>query len=211
MTNFHSGINLGLPLAVYTRKQDKRQVFAVNAGVPISNKTMVTTGTKHAQACVNKTLAWRKWKRCPHIDHTWLNWKAHWTAAFTKMHDINHMTAGNKVFGANQAAELDQAQQMAYSLNNLVNATLQKNITIKNLVATNATLTKAIADIQLSIAQMFAMAFSLDNLANATIQKNTTIKNLVITNATLTKAIANIQRSIAQMCTAGIPQTEFEL
>jgi hypothetical protein len=45
---------------------------------------------------------------------------------------------------------------MASSLNNLANAPIQKNTTIKNLVATNATLTKAIANIQLSIAQMCA-------------------------------------------------------
>jgi hypothetical protein len=54
----------------------------------------------------------------------------------------------------NQAAELKQVQQMASSLNNLANTTIQKNTTIKNLVAINAMLTKAIADIQLSIAKM---------------------------------------------------------
>jgi hypothetical protein len=49
---------------------------------------------------------------------------------------------------------------MASSLNNLANATIQKNITIKNLVATNTTLTKAIVDIQLSIAQMCTAGIS---------------------------------------------------
>jgi hypothetical protein len=72
------------------------------------------------------------------------------------MRNINCMTAGKTTFGANQAAELKQAQQMASSLNNLMNATIEKNTTIKNLVATNATLTKAIANIQLSIRQMCA-------------------------------------------------------
>jgi hypothetical protein len=62
MTNFHLGINSGLPLTVFTRKQEKCQVFAANAGVPISDKTMIITGTKHALACGNMTLAWRKWK-----------------------------------------------------------------------------------------------------------------------------------------------------
>jgi hypothetical protein len=62
------------------------------------------------------------------------------------------MTAGDTAFGVNQAAEVDQVQEMATSLDNLANTTIQKNTTIKNLVATNATLTKAIADIQLSIA-----------------------------------------------------------
>ncbi len=47
-----------------------------------------------------------------------------------------------------------QAQQMASSFNNLANATIQKNTTIKNLVTTNATLTKIITNIQLSIARM---------------------------------------------------------
>ncbi len=161
MTNFHSSINSGLPLAIYTRKQKKCQVFAADVSVPISNKTMITTGTKHALACSNITLAWYEWKRCPIIDHTWPNWKAHWTAAFAEMHDINCMTAGDTAFGANQATELNQAQQMASSLNNLANTTIQKNTTtIENLVATNAALTKAIAHIQLSIAQMCTAGIS---------------------------------------------------
>jgi hypothetical protein len=148
MTNFHSGIDSGLPLAIYTRKQEKCQVLAAKAGVPISDKTMITTGTKHALA------TWHEWKCCPAIDQTWPNWKTHWTAAFAKMRDNNCMTASDTTFGANWAAELKQAQQMVSSLNNLANATIQKNTTIKNLVATNTTLTKAIADIQLSNAQM---------------------------------------------------------
>jgi hypothetical protein len=70
------------------------------------------------------------------------------------MRDINHMTAGKTTFGVNQAAKLKQAQQIASSLNNLANATIQKNTTIENLVVTNTTLTKAITNIQLFIAQM---------------------------------------------------------
>jgi hypothetical protein len=38
MAKFHSGINSGLPLAIYTRKQEKCQVFAADAGVPIFKK-----------------------------------------------------------------------------------------------------------------------------------------------------------------------------
>ncbi len=60
MTNFHSGIDSGLPLAIYTRKQEKCQVFAANARVPISNETMITAGTKHALACGNMTLVWHE-------------------------------------------------------------------------------------------------------------------------------------------------------
>ena len=86
------------------------------------------------------------------FDHIWPNWNAHWTAAFAKMRNINQMTAGDTAFGLIQAAKLKQVQQMASSLNNLANASIQKNTTIRNLVATNATLAKAIIDIQLFIA-----------------------------------------------------------
>jgi hypothetical protein len=72
------------------------------------------------------------------------------------MRDISWMLAGDTAFGTNQAAKLKQVQQMASSLDNIAKATIQKNTTIKSLVAANATLTKVIADIQLSIAQMCA-------------------------------------------------------
>jgi hypothetical protein len=77
LTEFNTGINPILPLAVYTRKQEKCQVFANNAGIPILDATMVTTGTTHALATGNMTLVWRKWKLCPIANHTWSNWKVH--------------------------------------------------------------------------------------------------------------------------------------
>jgi hypothetical protein len=58
LTEFNTGINPILSLAMYTRKQEKCQVFANNAGIPISNAAMVTTRTKHALATRNMTLAW---------------------------------------------------------------------------------------------------------------------------------------------------------
>ena len=45
MYEFNLGMDPILPLAIYTRKQEKCKVFATDAGVPISNATMVTTGT----------------------------------------------------------------------------------------------------------------------------------------------------------------------
>jgi hypothetical protein len=154
MTEFNIGIDSGLPLAVYTRKQEKCQIFAADAGVPISDELMVTTGSKHALSSGNMTLNWREWKRRPAIEHTWANWKLHWTAAFAEMRDISRMTTGDTTFGANQAAEIEQAQQMAASLDNLANASIQKNTTIENLVATNAALTRSIQDIQRTLATM---------------------------------------------------------
>jgi hypothetical protein len=49
---------------------------------------------------------------------------------------------------------MEQAQQMATSLDNLANASIQKNTTIENLVATNAALTRSIQDIQRTLAAM---------------------------------------------------------
>ena len=63
MTEFNIGMDPILPLAVYTRKQEKCQVFAIDVGVPISKATMVMMGAKHALATGNMTLAWRE-SRC---------------------------------------------------------------------------------------------------------------------------------------------------
>ncbi len=155
LADFNNGINPGLPLAVYTRKQEKCQVFASDAGVPISKATMVTTGTKHALAAGNMTLAWREWKRWPIAEHTWPNWKMHWTAAFAEMHDINWMTAEESPFGANAAKEEVHARQIATSLDNLANASIQKNSTINSLVALNTQLTQALDNMQAAMARMY--------------------------------------------------------
>jgi hypothetical protein len=58
---FNTGIDPGLPLAIYTRKQEHCQVFALDVAVPISKTTMVTTGTKHALKCGNMTMTWHEW------------------------------------------------------------------------------------------------------------------------------------------------------
>jgi hypothetical protein len=73
LSDFNRGIDPGLPLAVYTRKQERCQVFALDAAVPISKATMVTTRTKHALACSNMTTAWHKWNRRAIANHTWSN------------------------------------------------------------------------------------------------------------------------------------------
>ena len=70
------------------------------------------------------------------------------------MHDISRMTTGKTTFGTNQAAELEQAQQIATSLDNLATKSIQKNTTIDSLVASNAALSKAIQDIQRTLATM---------------------------------------------------------
>jgi hypothetical protein len=56
LAGFNMGIDPGLPLAVYKRKRERCHVFALNAAVPISKATMITTRTKHALACGNMCM-----------------------------------------------------------------------------------------------------------------------------------------------------------
>jgi hypothetical protein len=56
LAEFNTGINPGPPLAIYTHKQEKCQIFATDAGVPISDATMVTTECKLAINSGNMTL-----------------------------------------------------------------------------------------------------------------------------------------------------------
>jgi hypothetical protein len=155
LADFNTGIDPGLPLAVYTRKQERCQVFALDTAVPISKATMVTTGTKHSDACSNMTMAWREWNHCAIADHTWSNWKTHWMAAFAKMRNINCMTLSEAAFGANAAEEEHQACQIPTLLNNLANALIQKIVTIDNLVASNVQLTHAFQKMQAAMVRMF--------------------------------------------------------
>jgi hypothetical protein len=73
------------------------------------------------------------------------------------MHDINRMTSSNSAF-ANQAAaqEIVQAEKTAASLDNLANASIQKNKTIDKLVATNQQQAKIIANLTEAIAKLKA-------------------------------------------------------
>jgi hypothetical protein len=109
---------------------------------------MITTGTKHALACGIMTMAWHEWNYCAIANHTWPNWKTHWTSAFAEMRDINHMTVGKAAFHANTAEEEHQACKITTSLGNLANMLIQKNATIDNLVASNTQLTQALQEMQ---------------------------------------------------------------
>jgi hypothetical protein len=70
------------------------------------------------------------------------------------MHNINRMTSGSLAF-ANQAAaqEIVQAEKMAALLDNLANASIQKNDTIDKLVTTNQQQAKIIANFTEAIAK----------------------------------------------------------
>jgi hypothetical protein len=70
------------------------------------------------------------------------------------MRNINRMAGGESTFGANAMEEEEQAHQIASSLNNLANTSIQKNSTIHSLIVTNTQLTQALEDIQIAIAHM---------------------------------------------------------
>jgi hypothetical protein len=116
MTKFYTGIEASLPFAIHTRKQEKCQTFAQDASVPISEATMVTTGTKAALNCGGVELVWHEWKRRTLVDQTWNNWKLHWAAAFSKTRDIHWMTANNGAFANQVTAKAEQAAMMPVCL-----------------------------------------------------------------------------------------------
>jgi hypothetical protein len=146
MAKFFNCIESSLLLAVYTCKQEKCQTFAQDADVPMSKAMMVTTGTKASLNCSGMELAWLEWRQRPFMEHTWNNWKLHWTAAFSETCDVNRMTTNNTAFANHTAAEAAQASMMAKSLDSLANATIQKNDTMEKLVTANKKLAKSLAN-----------------------------------------------------------------
>jgi hypothetical protein len=115
---------------------------------------MVTTGTKATLNCGGMELAWHIWKRHPLVDHMWNNWKLHWTAAFAKTCNINHMIANNSAFANQAATDAKQAAMMDKSLDNLAIAAIQKNDTVEKLFTANPKLMKALANANAAITQL---------------------------------------------------------
>jgi hypothetical protein len=69
-------------------------------------------------------------------DHDWENWKMHCTSAIQENQDIQKITGGGIGFAGN-ALEDDLANQLVTGLDNLTNATVQKNETIEKLTEMN--------------------------------------------------------------------------
>lgn len=167
LTKFNEGIDPSMPLAVYTRKQERCQDFANDAEVPISQAAMVTTGTKHALQCGGMTMAWREWKRRPANQQTWANWKTDWTQAFNEQRDINRLTGGNFDNQANAAVEDKLGEQMVMSLDNLANAAVQKNSTVESLVTSNKQLSDSITKLQTENTKLLAIIEKLSNIKSS--------------------------------------------
>ena len=143
LAEFNEGIDPSLTLAVYTRKQEKCQEIAADAEVPITEATMVTTGTKHAVATGGLEQEWKTWHTTAQ-PKTWLNWKTFWTAAFKGKRELIKLTGSAFNNMANSAHEAELGDKMVDSLDRLANAAVQKTNDIERLVQSISTLTATV-------------------------------------------------------------------
>ena len=58
--------------------------MAEDVHVPITEATMVTTGTKHDVATGDMDDPWRVWMRLSNDQKTWVRWKTMWSGAFSR-------------------------------------------------------------------------------------------------------------------------------
>ena len=163
LARFNEGIDPTRTLAVYTRKQELCQEIAADADVPITEATMVTTGTKHAVATGGLDQEWKAWISTPAANRTWPNWKTHWTAAFTAKRELIRLTGTSFNGMANQALEDEMGDKMVNALDNLANAAVQKNDTVEQLVATNKKLTDTVASQQTEIKRLLSIVTALSS------------------------------------------------
>ena len=82
LDTFNEPIDASRTLAVYIRKQELFQEMAEDAHVPITQSTMVNTGTKHAVSTGGMDDVWRVLMRLPGDQQTWVRWKMMWSGAF---------------------------------------------------------------------------------------------------------------------------------
>jgi hypothetical protein len=161
LVRFNDGIDPTKTLAVYTRKQELCQETAADADVPITEATMVTTGTKHAVATGGMDQPWKEWMRTAAPNRTWPNWKTHWTGAFQEKRELVKLTGVAFNGMANNAQEIEMGDKMVSALDNLANAAVQKNDTFEQLVASNKTLTEAVSSRDDEIKKLLAIITAL--------------------------------------------------
>ena len=92
LDTFNNPINASRILAVYIRKQEICQKFAVEANVPITKATMVTMGTKHTVATGSMDDVWRGWMWLPNYQQIWTPWKAIWGGTLLEKRELIRLT-----------------------------------------------------------------------------------------------------------------------
>ena len=161
LDKFNKPINASHTLAVYIRKQELFQEMAEDAHVPITDTTMVTTGTKHVVATGGMDDTWRMWMRLPNDQQTWVRWKTMWSGAFLEKWEIVRIKGIAYNGMSNQAADMDMGNTMVMALGNLANAALQKNDTVEWLVISNSSLSSSLTSCNTKIARLLTVITNL--------------------------------------------------
>ena len=143
MEMFNEGMYPSKILAVYVQKQEQCLDNSVDAEDPISEATMMATGTKHAVASGDMSLAWRKWVRT--LNKTCNLQKIHWTTAFQEKRKLRKLATTHFDGMANAATSANLGRNMITALDNLTNPAVQKNDTVEMLVIANKALTDSLA------------------------------------------------------------------
>ena len=92
---------------------------------------MLTIGTKHAVVTGGMDDVWHVWMRLPNSQQTWVRWKTMWSEAFLKKQKLVRLTGIAYKGMENQAQEMETGNTMVVALDNLENAAVQKNDTVK--------------------------------------------------------------------------------
>ncbi|KAL7531195.1 hypothetical protein ACHAXR_003897, partial [Thalassiosira sp. AJA248-18] len=162
LVEFNEGIDPSKTLAVYTRKQELCQEIANDAGVEITEATMVTTGTKHAVAAGGMDDAWKTWVRMAVPLRTWPAWKTHWTAAFQEKRELVKLTGIAFNDMANSSIQQSEmGDKMVTALDNLANAAVDRNYSVETLVKANNTLSTTIQSQQDEIKRLLAIVSAM--------------------------------------------------
>ena len=129
---FNQGINPSLSLAVYFWRQEVCQDFIADASVSISDKTIVTISTKYFLQIGGLQQYWHELWHHPVYNQTWNNWKNHCTYELIEKRDIQKLTGGINIGQAKNVTEMKMEKQMIFYHENISNAAVQRNHTVKN-------------------------------------------------------------------------------
>ena len=135
--------------------------MAEDAHVPITEATMVATGTKHYVATGGMDDAWRVWMQLPNNQQTWVRWKKMWSGAFLEKRELVRLTGIAYNGMADQAADMEMVNTMVVALENLSNTAVQKNDTVERLVISNSSLSTSLAARNTDIARLLTAITNL--------------------------------------------------
>ena len=92
----------------------------------------------------------RSWKRRPSLEHTWPNFKKHFTLAYTSLRETQLATGGSQFHGANAVVH----QEYTDAINTLATNATEQHTLVANVVQTNSTLLGQIKALQTQLAAL---------------------------------------------------------